>query len=74
MDQAAYWDNLLFGANPSVNGFWNEVSYGQTSATGDVYGPFALSQSFDGNSTAGMQTAALPPSQGRWTLPSTTGM
>jgi len=59
LDQAAYWQKVLTGPNPSVNGFWNEVSYGQTSATADVYGPFALSQAYDCNSTSAMQTAAI---------------
>ena len=30
----------------SLNGFWKEMSYGQTSATGQVFGPFALSQDY----------------------------
>jgi hypothetical protein len=59
LDQAAYWNSVLFGANPSVNGFWNEVSYGQTSAVGNVFGPFALSQSYDCTTTSMMQTAAI---------------
>ena len=64
LDQAAYWNKVLFGANPSVNGFWNEVSYGQTSASGDVFGPFALSQAYDCNSTTDMQTAAIAAAAG----------
>ena len=59
LDQAAYWNKVLFGPNPSVNGFWNEVSYGQTSATGNVFGPFALSQVYDCTTTSAMQTAAI---------------
>ena len=64
LDQAAYWNKQLFGANPSVNGFWNEVSYGQTSATGNVFGPFALSQSYDCTTTSAMQTAAIAAATG----------
>lgn len=64
LDQAAYWNKVLFGANPSVNGFWNEVSYGQTSATGDVFGPFALSQSYDCTTTGAMENAAIAAAAG----------
>ena len=49
---------------PSVNGFWNEVSYGQTTATGDVYGRFTLSQSYDCTTTTAMQTAAIAAAVG----------
>lgn len=64
LDQASYWNNVLFGANPSVNGFWNEVSYGQTAATGDIYGPFALPQAYDCTTTGGLLTAALTAATG----------
>jgi hypothetical protein len=30
----------------SLNGIWKEMSYGQTTAAGQVYGPFALSQDY----------------------------
>jgi hypothetical protein len=64
MDQAAFWDNGFFGSDPSLSGFLNEVSYGQTSATGDVYGPFALTQSYDCNSTGPMEAAAFAAAAG----------
>ena len=64
LDQAAYWNQVLFGANPSVNSYWNEVSQGQTSATGDVYGPFTLSQQYDCTTTSAMQTAAIAAAAG----------
>jgi len=64
MDQAAYWNSILFGPDPSVNGFWNEVSYGQTSATGDVFGPFALSKAYDCKSINDMATAAFAAATG----------
>ena len=63
-DQPAYWDRALFGANPSVSGFWNEVSYGQTGATGDVFGPFALPQAYDCTTTGGLMTAAITAATG----------
>ena len=35
--------NLFFGSSgETLNTFWQEGSYGKTSATGEVYGPFAL--------------------------------
>lgn len=64
MDQPSFWNNILFGPNPSVNGFWNEVSYGQTSATGNTFGPFALSQSFDCTTTGQLATAAIAAAAG----------
>ena len=64
LDQAAYWNQVLFGATPSVNSYWNEVSQGQTSATGDVYGPFQLAQQYDCTTTTAMQTAAIAAATG----------
>ena len=64
LDQAAYWNNVLFGGNPSVNSFWNEVSYSQTSASGDIYGPFTLSQLYDCTNTSGLQAAAIAAAVG----------
>lgn len=64
MDQAGYWNQVLFGAYPSVNTFWNEVSQGQTSASGDVYGPFTLNAMYDCTTTSAMQTAAITAAQG----------
>jgi uncharacterized protein (TIGR03437 family) len=31
----------------SLDAYWRETSYGQTSASGDVFGPFLLNQSYD---------------------------
>lgn len=30
----------------SLTGYWNEVSYGRTTAAGDVFGPFIINQTF----------------------------
>ena len=39
--------NIFFGTSGStLNTFWQEASYGLTSATGQVFGPFTLSQSY----------------------------
>ena len=64
LDQAAYWNQVLFGQNPSVNTYWQEVSQGQTYATGDVYGPFQLSAQYDCTTTSAMQTAAIAAATG----------
>jgi hypothetical protein len=59
LDQASYWNTAYFGGNPSVAGFYNEGSQSQVSITGDTYGPFTLSTTYDCNSTSAMQTAAI---------------
>jgi len=43
--QQASYD--FFGGNdgPSLAGYWQEVSYGQTSATGNVFGPLTIGES-----------------------------
>ena len=43
----------------SLNGFWKEVSYGQTSATGQVFGPFALTQDYTYDTQSGLSTEAI---------------
>lgn len=46
-------NNLFFGtAPPSLDGYWREVSYGQTGATGNVYGWFTLSGSYSCSNTS----------------------
>ena len=43
----------------SLNGYLKEMSYGQTSATGQVFGPFALGQDYTCDLTSEIQTAAI---------------
>jgi M6 family metalloprotease-like protein len=43
----------------SLNGYWKEMSYGQTSATGQVFGPFALGQDYTCDQTSQIETAAI---------------
>ena len=43
----------------SLNGFWKEISYGQTSATGQVFGPFALSQDYTCDQSDALAAAAI---------------
>jgi len=38
----SYVDNVFFGPAPSVTDYWREASYGTTSASGQVFGPFTL--------------------------------
>ncbi len=39
--------DMFFDPNgPSLNGFWQEASYGQTSASGDVFGWYTLDRSY----------------------------
>lgn len=53
--------NDIFFANTgrSVNTFWQEGSYGLASATGQVFGPYALSQVYTCDQYSAMRTAAI---------------
>lgn len=44
--QQSLQDAFFGTANRSVDGYWREVSHGQTWAAGDVYGPYNLSGSY----------------------------
>ena len=48
----------------SLNGFWKEMSYGQTSAVGQVFGPFALSQNYTCDQSDSLATAAIAAADG----------
>src|SRR5262245_47051849 len=52
---------FMFGTGglTSLDGFWREASYGLTSASGAVVGPYNLTQDYDCDTTAGMRYAAL---------------
>ena len=43
----------------SLNGYLKEMSYGQTTATGQVFGPFALGQDYTCDQTVEIETAAM---------------
>jgi len=43
----------------SLNGYWREMSYGLTSVTGQVFGPFALNQNYTCDQSAQISTAAI---------------
>ncbi len=54
--------DMFFGASPSVNSFWQETSYGTTSATGDVFGWLTLTGTYSGTacqSLAAVQSDAM---------------
>ncbi|HXN47506.1 MAG TPA: M12 family metallo-peptidase, partial [Bryobacteraceae bacterium] len=62
---APYFQQLFFGPSTgslttdSVNSYWQEASYGQTSAAGQVFGPIALAQDYDCDHLGDMETAVL---------------
>jgi M6 family metalloprotease-like protein len=52
--------NIFFGTSGrSLNTYWNEASYGATSATGDVLGWLTLNASYTCDQYASIQNAAL---------------
>jgi M6 family metalloprotease-like protein len=55
----AFATNAFFGVN-SLDTFWREASFNQTSAAGQVFGPFTLPSSVTScSSTTAMRTAAI---------------
>ena len=57
---AAYFHQLFFGnSGYTLNNYWEESSYGQTSATGQVFGPFALAKDFNCTDNDKLATAAI---------------
>lgn len=61
----SYFQQEFFGSGAgslnteSLNGFWAQTSYNQTSATGQVVGPFALSQNYTCDQLDDLTTAAI---------------
>lgn len=56
----SFFQQTWFGATgSSLNTYWHQTSYGKTSATGQVFGPFALSQSYTCAQTDAFEAAAL---------------
>jgi M6 family metalloprotease-like protein len=50
----------LFNTGPgSVSAYYQEASYGRTSVSADVFGPFPLSQSFSCSQSSAIRTAAI---------------
>ncbi len=52
-------DIFFSTTGPSVDGYWREASYGQTSATGDVYGWYTLSGSYSCSTITQMRDDAI---------------
>ena len=51
--------SALFGATRSLDAFWREASYGKTTVTGDVFGPFTLAADFTCDQSDAIFTATL---------------
>ena len=60
LDKAGFWQQVLTGSvTPSVDTYWKEVSYGRTSVSADVYGPFTLPHPYSCSDTTAMQNDAI---------------
>jgi M6 family metalloprotease-like protein len=59
LEEAFFGSSSDTSDTQSLNGYWKEMSYGQTSATGQVFGPFALSQNYDDDTQNNLLTAAI---------------
>jgi M6 family metalloprotease-like protein len=55
----SYVKSLFFGPAPSVADYWREASYGATSASGDVFGPFTLNADYTCGQTDEILQAAI---------------
>ena len=51
--------NAFFGTAPSLTDYWREASYGRTTASGGVFGPFDLDQDFACNQVFDVLQAAI---------------
>jgi hypothetical protein len=51
--------STFFGPAPSLTDYWNNASYGTTTASGDVFGPFNLDQDFTCNQQDAILQAAI---------------
>lgn len=57
---AGYFQQLFFdNSGYSLNNYWEESSYGQTSASGQVFGPFALAKDYVCTDNDNLATAAI---------------
>jgi M6 family metalloprotease-like protein len=60
----SFVQSMFFGSGRSLDGYWREVSYGATSASGDVFGPFTLSGTLDCSQSNAVRTAAIAAADG----------
>ena len=51
--------SAFFGPAPSLADYWNDASYGTTTASGDIFGPFTLDQDFACNQQDAILQAAI---------------
>jgi uncharacterized protein (TIGR03437 family) len=57
--------NMFFGSSGStLNMYWQETSYGLTSAGGTVFGPFALASDYSCSDSEGLRQAVIAAAQG----------
>ena len=54
----------FFGTGRSLDSYWREASYGKTSATGAVFGPFVLDADYTCDQTDAIRTAAIKAADG----------
>jgi M6 family metalloprotease-like protein len=61
----AYANQYLFGSGShTLTGYWNEASYGKTTAVGMVAGPVTLAQDFTCDQSSSILTAAIAAADG----------
>ena len=51
--------SIISGSGHSLTAYWNEASYGQTSASANIFGPYNLGQDYTGSDYTAIQTAAI---------------
>ena len=54
-----FLSRAFFGPAPSLSDYWRDASYGTTTASGDVFGPFNLDQDFACNMQPAILQAAI---------------
>ena len=63
-DSVSYWQSQFFGSSfPSLTTVWSIMSDGQTSAAGNVYGGFTLSQAYTCDQYSEIRTVAIAAAQ-----------
>ncbi len=61
---ASLLQTAFFGAGRSLDSYWREASYGKTSATGAVFGPFVLDADYTCDQTDAIRIAAIKAADG----------
>lgn len=60
----SFVQSMFFGSGRSLDGYWRETSYGLTSASGAVFGPFTLADTLDCSQSNAVRTAAIAAADG----------